>query len=363
MDKYTLFLDEAGNTGSRYLDDDQPFLVLAGWIIEDSKIKKLSKSIEELERDHSSTTHELKGKNLIKHATGQRFILKIIKTISSYGGLPFLFLVEKRYMVCAKIVETYFDPAFNHKINTSDQYDLEKRQDLAQQIYNTKSKLIESFAEAYRLRNSIKIATLNQDWVNEFGSLGQKEFADKFQGAIENIKEQMDTEFEVFTKRKNYDTLNLPMLVAMFQYVENYLPSPIKIVHDNTDSFKEAYLDVVEMFNNGSDGFVEFNNGYRQFFGFKGISNFALEDSKSLPLLRAADYIASSSFEYLKLVDANKDINELMNEIAFMTIGVIYLKGLSVKHPSLGSFPDLGTTFSSIDFVRKIFSKISVPQK
>ena len=363
MDKFTLFIDEAGNTGSRYLDDNQPFLVLAGWIIEDSKIEKLSKSIETLERDYSSTTYELKGKNLIKYARGQRFILKIIKSISSFGGLPFIFLVEKRYMVCAKIVETYLDPKFNDRAYIREQYDLEFRQTVAQQIYDTKSNLIEKFADAYKTRNSGLIRELNIEFVNEFKSLGLTELSGKFLGAYDKIKEQMDIEFEVFEKNRNLDTLNIPMLVAMFQYVENYLPSPIKIIHDNTDTFKDAFFRVYSILNNGSEGFIQFDNGYKQFFGLKSIYHFSLEDSKSLPLLRAADYAAASAYEYLKLIYADKKINDFLNKIAFETINVIQLKAMSFKFPSLGYFPNLGTTYSSIDFVKKVFSQIKVPEQ
>ncbi|MBV6419370.1 MAG: hypothetical protein DAHOPDDO_00586 [Ignavibacteriaceae bacterium] len=362
MYKFTLYIDEAGNTGSRYLDINQPFFILGGWLIENSKLAQLSNAIEDLEKKYSSTGHELKGKNLVKHLRGQEFILNVNRKVASFAGMPLMFIVEKRYMICAKIVETFLDPYYNKLVENKELLDLDGRQNTAQEVYNTNSQLIEEFAEAYRTRNSLRIKELVTEWADELTALGNHALAKKVFGAIENIEEEITTEFEVFESKKGYDSLNLPMLVAMFQYIEHNLPSQIKIIHDNNDSFKETFYNIFELLNNNSEGFIQFIDSRRLYFGLKSITDFTFCESKSTPILRAADYAVSATYDYIKKVFNNNEINDTMNTIAMMTIGGIYLKALTAKYPELGYVPDLGTTYSSRDFVKKAFSKLSVPE-
>src|SRR6185295_4379625 len=107
------------------------------------------------------------------------------------GGVPYIYAVEKRYAVCSKIVETFFDPAFNSKIPVFDISDPEKRQNESQFFYSTRSPFIVEFAEAYRLKSPVAVIANAQKWIQELASLGYVEQSNKIAGVLTNLEEEI----------------------------------------------------------------------------------------------------------------------------------------------------------------------------
>src|SRR5258706_11705664 len=134
---HTLFCDETGSTGSRFLDPIQPFFAEGGWFIAHEHKSRAMDAILEVERKFKFGAKELKGSDLVKKPKGQKLMREICEVVGKNGGVPFIYAVEKRYAVCSKIVETFFDPVYNPKIPNSDTWNPEKRQSDAQFFYST----------------------------------------------------------------------------------------------------------------------------------------------------------------------------------------------------------------------------------
>ena len=121
MHHYNYFFDESGNSGSRFWDSQQPTYVVAGWAVRDNLVSAATKAMEKVADSYPVKSKKVKGSNLVKHAQGQEFISKAISEIGQAGGIPTVHIVEKKYWVCGKVVETFLAPAYNSLVSHSEQ--------------------------------------------------------------------------------------------------------------------------------------------------------------------------------------------------------------------------------------------------
>jgi|LGVE01.1.fsa_nt_gb hypothetical protein len=359
MDYLYYYFDESGNSGSRFLDYQQPSYIEGGWVVEKKNIQHISTVITEIESSYPFKIEELKGKQLIKHKRGQELILKMIHEIGRHGGIPILHICEKKYMVCGKIVETFFDPLYNSKIPYADQWNLHKRQKIAQFFYEINLPLVAEFADAYRTKNPEEIQINAQKWVQYLGENNHKELSGLIAHVIPNIKDSLSAEFPVGDDPafKGIDSLNIPVWFCIFQHIEQNTPSPCSIVHDKIDTFELAYLESFKILKNASEGIIQFKDR-RWVYPLKNIDSFFFEDSKESPLVRAADFVVGSSAYYIDLVMSGKTIPELLHKIAFSTLGIFLMDLISHLHPQLGPPLNLGSIIGSFEWTKKLFDNL-----
>ncbi|MEI2443880.1 SEC-C metal-binding domain-containing protein [Priestia megaterium] len=121
-DKYTIFCDESGNSGSNYLDLEQPFYIIAGWIVPDKNINKISKIRDCAEA--LGVEGELHGTKLIKRKKAQNEFQKLFNILcNEIECIPTFIIAEKKYCIAAKIIETILDPYYNDEVDNSYTYD------------------------------------------------------------------------------------------------------------------------------------------------------------------------------------------------------------------------------------------------
>jgi len=359
MDYLHYYFDESGNSGSRFLDYQQPTYIEGGWAVEKNNIQEISNVITEIENSYPFKIEELKGKKLVKHRRGQELILKMIHEIGQNGGIPILHICEKKYMVCGKIVETFFDPLYNSKISYADQWNLEKRQEIAQFFYEINLPLVDEFADAYKAKNPEKITSNAQKWVQYFDENNHKELSDLIAHVIPNINNSLSAEFSIGDEPlfKGIDSLNIPVWFNIFQHIEQNTPSPCSIIHDKIDTFELAYLESFKILKNASEGIIQFKDRM-WVYPLKNIDSFEFEDSKESPLVRAADLAVGSSAYYIELVMSGKTIPELLHRIAFRTLGIFLMDLISYMHPKLGPPLNLGSIIGSFGWTAKLFENL-----
>jgi len=243
MNYVYIFLDESGNSGRRFWDIQQPTYIEGGWVVAKENVKRIASIIEEIEANYALNVQEIKGKKLIKHRRGQQLILQIIESIGQNGGIPLLHLIEKKYFVCAKIVETYLDPLYNPEVALSDQLNLNKRQNIAEILYDTDSPLIEEFAEAYRAKNRSAILTNAKRWSLLLKNNEYFELSNLINSVIPNLRDLLEVEFSVSEspELKRVDSINIPAWFYIFQHIEQNVPCQCSIIHDKIDTFEVAY--------------------------------------------------------------------------------------------------------------------------
>ena len=113
-DNMLLYFDESGNTGSNWIDAQQPYFVYGGWLIKDDKKKDAVSLLSECFSD--SKAAELKSKTIWDRKK-DKLIDFINGMVDKVGAIPCFAIADKKYMIAAKIVETFFDCKYNPYVN------------------------------------------------------------------------------------------------------------------------------------------------------------------------------------------------------------------------------------------------------
>src|SRR2546423_972601 len=103
---HVLYCDEAGHTGTNFLDADQPFYVSAGWLIP-------ARACEGLFVCTGPGGIEWKATTAIKSGRGQQHVLGVFNALRAAGALPFFGITEKRYGLAERVHETLLDEVTN----------------------------------------------------------------------------------------------------------------------------------------------------------------------------------------------------------------------------------------------------------
>lgn len=89
---------------------EQPVLVYAFVLIDPDALTALSEQVQRVLESHATAPAVLKSAQLLRTPRGCARYAQIGRCVSERGARVCLSVVEKRYQVCAMIVETYLDP-------------------------------------------------------------------------------------------------------------------------------------------------------------------------------------------------------------------------------------------------------------
>lgn len=295
-----LYLDESGNTGSDWLNEEQPYFVYGGWLINDNNKKDaealLKKSFP------NSKAIELKTKVLWDRQRDK--LLDFIENMinQDWKAIPVILIVNKKYMIAAKLVETCFDPMYNHNLNSSMSYPSVLKKELTDSLSKNTS-VIEEFSEL------IRCGTIEIDRMRSILELVQKHlrntksvlslFADTIDGISDTELNDMVLEFEVLTNystEKRWNSLVIPSLQSLIWNLDAVFGKQDTCLQIKADNLK-GFSDVFERFNQiwynlKKSGIIKFN------------VNFTMCDSKTEPLIQAADLL--SGFISRSLIESDK---------------------------------------------------------
>jgi hypothetical protein len=154
------------------------------------------------------------------------------------------------------------------------------------------------------------------------------------------------------------DSLNLPIVAEVFQFVEQHCPYPCDIVHDEIATMEPAYRWVFDHMQNADRSILKMKDGRELHTGFVNALSLSFADSKKEPLIRAADYSLAGTRKFIQLAIANEPIPADITHIAFGTLGSILCRAYSLKYPSLGSFPELSKFMSSTKWCLTVFERL-----
>jgi len=88
---YDIYCDESGNTGTNFLDLDQPLYVISGWMIERNISYRARDKVISLMEENFPQMKELKGSKLLKSSKGRHFCSNFLKEMGQLGCVPFFY--------------------------------------------------------------------------------------------------------------------------------------------------------------------------------------------------------------------------------------------------------------------------------
>lgn len=353
MKTYTIYCDEAGNTGSNYLDPRQSIYVLAGWWVQSVSERKAESIVTAHLGLVSENGKEMKGARLIKRPEGQRAILALFRELGALGCLPQFVLAEKRYCVAAKIVETFLDPYYNPLLKQEFTADVKTKQDLADILYELPEEVLRQFALAYR---SLDSNGLRQSLLTICRSLALRlhtGLSDTMMGSISRIEDIVEAELTSGdgVPGNAWRTLNMPVFADFICRIEEIGRQvglgELIVAHDQATEFQDTYDWVLKTFRNGNNVDIYLPNGRLIPLGFETLKQLRIRDSVESPLIQAADVLAGSLYALAVQVSFDGPLREGLVEI-----GTLLLPAAIVE-------PQMGTLIASRKLIRNLFETIA----
>jgi hypothetical protein len=103
-----VFVDEAGNTGTNFLDEDQRWYVLAGLAVSGKDVAGARSRVDALRA--AVGAKELKGSALLARREGREQVRELLRIVGSSGCLPFFAVLEKRFNLAGRFDQIVSDP-------------------------------------------------------------------------------------------------------------------------------------------------------------------------------------------------------------------------------------------------------------
>lgn len=322
--EYTLFIDESGNTGLNWLNKDQPFFIYGGWLIPNENIDKVNSCLNQFIKKEQSG--ELKSKNIFDRTNGDEIFIKIFKLmINEFSALPIFSIVEKEFMVAAKIVEIFFDCENNPNLNDYLTHPVKLKKALANSIYSSKETL-ELFSKIMTTKDMInfdgvgEIKNVSLQLVRLFEKNNHFDVADSLKNlSDENLVDIVD---EIFSKKgeRNRKTLAPTILVDILRRIEllsNKLGSQqVNVILDRLRGYSNIFDEIEDMFCNKSQPYVYRNEENRIWLSnFPSIRSIEGKDSKSVPCIQAADLLCGFMFKVIPKTITLKPLNKMEKSI------------------------------------------------
>lgn len=107
MTIHDLYCDESGNSGGNYLDPQQPFYVLAGWLIQKDQRFKVDGIVRRYLKEYYPEKTELKGAEILKSNQGQKIANQLFHEVGKLGCVPLYIIAEKNTVSLEKLLKHF----------------------------------------------------------------------------------------------------------------------------------------------------------------------------------------------------------------------------------------------------------------
>ena len=297
--KLSLYIDEAGNSGSNYLDKDQPYHIHAGWLIELRKERHAREAVQRILVD-SHLSNELHAKQLFRTSKGRRVVHDVLSIMPKYC-IPVFVIYEKRFCVTALIVDQLLDPVWNPAASELPLCARDERLEIAQKIHKQLTEdQVTKFMNSAREGNGAELVNL----IDELSICDQlsAQYRVLFSRAPKDARhwsQCIDHSAPGGGSHKSGLALNGRAFTGIC-FLAGELASSrrmkVDFIHDNTKVFEHIYR---ADFGRLRDGFylkMAHVYGERAFSDLyvPSLGQFSTADSKSEPLLQAADILATT---------------------------------------------------------------------
>ena len=220
-----IYVDEAGNSGPNYLDEKDPYFILAGWIDINDEMKK-SDNIKEF----TLLLDGKEGKNhkLTKSVEGRKKMVAVLEFMKKKKCVPIIAIANKKYCIPMRIVEVLLDPFYNDRMFwefESPKYYLFKKEYANRLFNNLSEQELQQFAKIYRgkdMSDMERIVKMEQfiDAISQSLLSKDKEIASLIEGSKKAIKENLGDEEKDISRRMAKQSPNLWLLYIFLLLVE-----------------------------------------------------------------------------------------------------------------------------------------------
>lgn len=319
--KYNYYIDESGNTGTDWFNNDQPYFVYGGWIIPNDNINEVESFLKNLLS--KTQAPELKSKNFYKKKYAMSDFNSIyFKMINDFAALPVVGITNKKYMIAAKIVETFFDSMYNPFVNAYLTYPVELKKALASCIYQDK-KILENFSEIIKRCDASvdEINKINQQLISFLISNDLSMVAETLTGLSDENFNDMIGEFKTVSKdgkNKSFLTLTTTGLVDLLRNIEFYCASEninVDVIHDELRGYRDSFNELESIFLRDQEPRVISIGNVTSLSNYPHIKSLKMASSKIDPMVQVADLLCGFISNTFQLIDGRKPLNSYTRQV------------------------------------------------
>ncbi|MDU8964588.1 DUF3800 domain-containing protein [Clostridium tertium] len=337
-------IDESGNTGPNYLDKNEQYFILAGWLDVNNEMQK-AENVEFL--TDLLGKKEGKSYNLVNSVNGKERMLSVLTFMKEKKCVPIIAIANKKYCIPMRIVEVLLDPVYNDKIFSEfeePEYYYLKKQYADILFKHLSDEELKKFANIYRGKGISNDERVNKmrSFIDEISnSLSKKDIAlaRLIKGSKKKIKLNIENEDENKSEIGAKQSPNLWLLYMFLLLVEKNCSKygyKIQVIHDEQKKYESHIQDMLLFVKKHKELFqVELNY----------INEIRFSNSENKVMIQAADILAGSVNMILK----RKNIN-WKADISFVNI-------LNIVIPYISDF---GTKDSNTVYVEnyEVYSNI-----
>ncbi|CAM3245246.1 DUF3800 domain-containing protein [Nocardioides dubius] len=289
----TFYCDESGNTGAHWADEQQPIFVHGGWLVPRRFESQISTDVAAFRARHKLQGPELKWQKLSRRPDPAAAFRELFKIMADGCSVPFFFVMDKEYITSAKVVETFFDPAYNSHLPMAFTSQRARKKQIAEIVLQADD-VRGRFAQMLKAGASPSPDTvrhLAHDLASRLSSAGEEDLAatlfDFSDAAIAEIQSELAAPNWLRTTLAH----SLPGLTQVLEKFVRARSVELEIVHDALVRQDETFAALEARFRptDGSDRLVI--EGQEQFALMPTVTGVRLADSKDVLGIQLADLL------------------------------------------------------------------------
>jgi hypothetical protein len=314
--KNFIFCDESGNTGTNWIDPEQPFYVIAGFHVQYSALDQIYQ-IEKFAKQ-MNVTGELKGSKLSRNKENLKHFAALIETLGKENILPYFYYVEKKCAVAAKVIEAFLDNQLNTRVDYTLDYQRTVKKQYAQHIYDLPDAVLKKFFNGYFYDSVDETMEVLSEMI-QLLKVSDAPLAYRMAGCQPQVESWLVDEFRFNNSKegKVLKSLSYPFFnTLMIENEKNYrhLGQPAKIVHDDLKT-KDSLLEIFHRANIGRSTPIYLDDGYELPIGLKYIQDVTFVNSNENRWIQISDMLASTVNRILKSILEEKPLDREMQTL------------------------------------------------
>ena len=337
------YCDESGATGTNWTDKDQPFLIYGGWLILKENEQIVFEGIKEIFKTYNGD--ELKSSRFLKMGKSTEYFKRLFDFMLTNECLPVFTVTNKLFITAAKLVETFFDPAYNSSLRNQISWDMSFKKELVNAIYQKNSTM--------QFSNIIRFGTLNMEEMH----LIKSDLATMFESTKylkENIENLSDSELQKmideFEQPNVNRSLTVPALNQLMQLLQKVIENQdlyVSIIHDRIRGYDSWLKELDKIYLSGKSKEIMQIGSCEWYSSMPNISNIVLVDSKDELFVQVADLLCGFTARCFKKIEKGSNLDQYEKK---------FLQCLLVLHDDLFSWEFVLSDFT----VNQYFSAVGL---
>ena len=360
--EFSLYCDEAGNSGLSYLDPAQPVHVIAGWVVPTEREEQWAAEITAL-RDQQSAP-ELHGVKLLKTRRGPALAAKILEAGLRNGCLPTSLVAFKGHCLALRVVETFLDPASNPGAAWLPAGANQTRREIATMLWQEVPNAIREFGACFKrpetatwsaavtaIADALDMGHVAARHGTLVSILGKSLRQSLVPAIMDDIVEEEARSVWGTGKRHEAMSLNFPVFLNFMRNLDMLVHgAQIDVIHDETLQFEAAFRQAVQLFGQIGAVDVRTEDGTPWRLSPGSYRSFTTLDSKNVIGLQAADIMAASVYKVAKRAHDDEPLSDDEVPLAALALGheaAFTMTGDFPRLPGMGSEAELARLHGS----------------